>query len=186
MQTDHLHIKNMVCRRCVMTVEDICHNLGIRDAKVSLGEVQFNTAPDEETLKKFYERLRKVGFEPIKSNEMVVLEKVKVLVRNYARNASAKSVNLSSFIEDSIHIDFRYVSRLFSSLEGRTIQKYLMLQRVEYVKELLLDDDMTLAAIADAAGFSSVAHLSASFKKTIGITISDFKTNGSRIPLDEV
>lgn len=83
-------------------------------------------------------------------------------------------------------IDFRYASRLFSTLEGRTIQKYLMLQRVEYVKELLLNNDMTLAEIADEAGFSSVAHLSSTFKKVAGVTISDFKSDGIRKGLDEV
>lgn len=186
MQEGKLHIKNMVCRRCVMTVEDICRDLDIRDAKVSLGAVEFGEMPDEATLHKLNERLREVGFEPIQSEEVVALEKIKALVRHYARNTEEQTLKLSSYIEDSAGMDFRFASRLFSSLEGRTIQKYLMLQRIEYVKELLLDDDMTLAEIADEAGFSSVAHLSAAFKKTVGLTISSFKSSGTRIPLDEV
>lgn len=169
-----------------MTVEDICRELDIPVARVSLGEVEFKETPDETTLQRLYGRLRDVGFEPIKSNELMVLEKIKALVRHYARNAAARSKKLSSYIEDSMPMDFRYASRLFSSLERRTIQKYLMLQRIEYVKELLTDNDKTLAEIADATGFSSVAHLSASFKKTVGITLSDFKSSGRRIPLDEV
>lgn len=169
-----------------MTVEDICRDLGIRGARVSLGVVEVDEMPDEPALREFEERLRAVGFEPIKSNEMVALEKIKAAVRQYARNASLQSLKLSSYLEDAMAADFRYLSRLFSSIEGRTIQKYLMLQRIEYVKELLLNDQLTLAEIADAAGFSSVAHLSAAFKKQAGMTLSDFKTDGTRSGLDEV
>ena len=75
---------------------------------------------------------------------------------------------------------------MFYSLEGRTIQGYLMSQRIEYVKELLSDNELTLAAIADEAGFSSVAHLSRAFKKSQGITISEFRDKGMRIGIDEV
>ena len=81
MPTDTLHIKNMVCRRCVMTVEDICRDLGITDAKVSLGSVSFNTIPDAELMSTFYDRLRAVGFEPLKSHEHIMLENIKAAIR---------------------------------------------------------------------------------------------------------
>ncbi len=186
MQNSQLHIKNMVCRRCVLTVEDICRSLGIDDAKVSLGMVEFKQMPDKEILNQLYEKLENVGFEPLESDDLVLIEKVKALVRFYARNVSAQSVKLSSYIEDSIARDFRYISRMFSLIEGRTIQKYLMLQRIEYVKELLLDNNLTLTEIAFDAGFSSVAHLSTAFKKFVGINISEFKNGGSRLGIDEV
>lgn len=133
-----------------------------------------------------YQMLEDVGFEPLESDDMVLIEKVKAIVRFYARNASAQSIKLSSYIEDSVGRDFRYISRLFSSVEGRTIQKYFMLQRIEYVKELLLDNNMSLAQIAFETGFSSVAHLSNAFKKSVGINLSDFKNSGSRLGIDEV
>lgn len=181
-----IHIKNMVCRRCVMTVEDILRSLDITDAEVSLGSVAIPKMPDNDTMLLLEERLNAVGFELIKSNESVILEKVKALIRNYARNPDLHSIKLSSYIQDSMNMDFRYISKLFSSIESRTIQKYLMRQRIEFVKELLLDDKLTLAEIADAAGFSSVAHISAAFKKSEGINISDFKSSGHRTPLDEI
>ncbi|MCM1519236.1 MAG: AraC family transcriptional regulator [Lachnoclostridium sp.] len=184
MPASRLHIKNMVCRRCVMAVEDICRDLGISGAKVSMGFVDFSEKLDEDTIKRIEERLTEIGFEPIKSAELVAIEKVKALIRNYARHAP--DIKLSAYISDAMAMDFRYVSRLFSTIEGRTIQKYLMLQRMEYVKELLTDNDLTLAEIADRAGFSSVAHLSAAFKKIVGVTISDFKADGVRTGLDEV
>lgn len=186
MEHNIIHIKNMVCRRCIMIVEDIFRSLHIPDAKVSLGSVAIPEMPDNEKMQLLEERLNAVGFELIKSNEAVILEKVKALIRNYARNTNLHSIKLSSYIEDSIDMDFRYISKLFSSLESRTIQKYLMRQRIEFVKELLLDDKLILAEIADVAGFSSVAHISAAFKKSEGINISDFKTSGHRNPLDEI
>lgn len=187
MTSQILHIKNMVCRRCVMTVEDICQDLGINDAKVSLGSVTFGSEHDADTICKFNERLRAVGFESLKSHELVVLEKIKTAIRFYARHyEDSDRRKLSAHIEDSVKLDFRYASRLFSMLEGRTLQGYLMLQRIEYVKELLYDKQMTLAEIADAVGFSSVAHLSRAFKKSQGMTISEFRDAGVRTPIDEI
>lgn len=186
MTSNVLHIKNMVCRRCVMAVENICHNLGIDDANVSLGMVEFSQPLDNITRLKLDEQLRQVGFEPIESNELIALENIKALVRNYARNQSSQSLKLSAYIADETGADFRHVSHLFSSIEGRTIQKYLMLQRIEYAKELLLDHNMTLAEIADATGFSSVAHLSTAFKKAVGVTITEFKRKGTRTGIDLV
>ncbi|WP_303642562.1 helix-turn-helix transcriptional regulator [uncultured Bacteroides sp.] len=177
----------MVCRRCVMTVEDICSDLGIMDATVSLGSVTFPVLPDSDLLNLFYDRLRAVGFEPLKSHEHVMLENIKAAVRYYARHsADNEKSKLSDYMNKAVNMDFRYASRMFSSLEGRTIQSYLMAQRIEYVKELLFDDELTLAEIADKVGFSSVAHLSHAFKKTQGITISEFRDAGMRIGIDEV
>lgn len=177
----------MVCRRCVMTVEDICQSLGIKDASVSLGSIDFNSMPDAVTLDLFFDRLRAVGFEPLKSHEHVVMENIKAAIRFYARHTTSDEKDrLSDYINRAINMDFRYVSRMFSSLEGRTIQSYLMSQRIEYVKELLFDNELTLAEIADRVGFSSVAHLSRAFKKSQGITISKFRETGMRLGLDEI
>lgn len=187
MPSEIIHIKNMVCRRCVMTVEDICQELGLRNAAVSLGSVRFPVLPEAGTLDRLYERLRSVGFEPLESQELVLLEKIKAAVRSYARdNSLGEKGKLSDYLMKVLKKDFRYVSRMFSSLEGRTIQSYLMSQRVEYVKELLSDNELTLAEIADEAGFSSVAHLSRAFKNSQGITISEFRDTGIRIGIDEV
>ena len=177
----------MVCRRCVMTVEDICRDLGIRDVSVSLGRVKFGEIPDARSLEVFFDRLRAVGFEPLQTHEHVMLENIKAAIRHYARhNAVSGKCRLSDFLTDAVRLDFRYASRMFSSLEGRTIQSYLMAQRVEYVKELLSDGVLTLAEIADEAGFSSVAHLSRAFKKSQGMTISEFRDMGSRTGIDEL
>lgn len=187
MPGETIHIKNMVCRRCVMTVEDICRDLGLPDAKVSLGSVDFAVIPDADIMNAFFGRLRAVGFEPLKSHEHVILENIKAAIRHYARHSDCVGhILLSEYLGDAINLDFRYASRMFSSLEGRTIQSYLMSQRIEYVKELLFDNELTLAEIADKVGFSSVAHLSRAFKKAQGITISEFRDTGSRSGIDEI
>lgn len=182
-----LHIKNMVCRRCVMTVEDICRELGLKDARVELGSITLSDSPDQSTLDNLYGRLRDVGFEPLKSPELTTVERIKRAIRHYARhNHDDGKIKLSGYLEDAVKLDFRHLSRLFSSIEGRTIQSYLMSQRMEYVKELLFDNELSLAQIADVAGFSSVAHLSRAFKKSQGMTISEFKDSGQRTGIDEV
>jgi len=187
MSAEIIHIKNMVCRRCVMAVEDICHELDISGAKVSLGSVTFSDLPDHATIQIFHDRLRAIGFEPLQSHELVVLEKIKATARYYARHYTGEAKEkLSAYIEKNTGLDFRYASRMFSSLERRTLQNYLMMQRIEYVKELLFNNELTLAEIADETGFSSVAHLSSAFKKTQGITISQFRNNGARVAIDEI
>lgn len=187
MAAETLHIKNMVCRRCVMAVEDICKELGIKGADVILGSVSFETNPDPATMNALQDRLIELGFEPLKSQEFIVLEKIKSAVRYYARHYSENyNIKLSAYIERAVKLDFRYASRLFSTLEGRTIMSYLMLQRIEYVKELLFDSELTLAEIADKVGFSSVAHLSRTFKKVEHLTISEFRDFGFRAAIDEI
>ncbi len=178
----------MVCRRCVMTVEDICRSLEIGNVTVTLGAVEFDSMPAQDVIDTFFDRLKDVGFEPIKSHEHVMLENIKAAIRSYARHNGIdnENIKLSDYIRRVLKLEFRYVSRMFSSLEGRTIQSYLMSQRIEYVKELLFDDELTLAEIADKVGFSSVAHLSRTFKRLQGITISEFRNTGTRLGLDEV
>lgn len=182
-----LHIKNMVCRRCVMTVEDICRDLGLDDAVVTLGSVSFAEKPAPDVLESLSARLIDVGFEPLRSRELVSLEKIKAAVRYFARHYSTDGkTRLSDYLANSLKLDFRHASRLFSTLEGRTIQGYLMSQRIEYVKELLFDGELTLAEIADKVGFSSVAHLSRAFRKVQGVTISEFRGAGNRTAIDEI
>ncbi len=184
---DVLHVKNMVCRRCVMAVEDICRELELGDVKVTLGCVSFSDSPAPGKMERLCTRLREVGFEPLQSRDLIVLEKIKAAVRHYARHYDiGRKLKLSAYLEETTGFDFRYLSRLFSSLESRTLMSYLMTQRIEYVKELLFDRQLTLPEIADRTGFSSVAHLSRAFKNTEGVTISAFRDNGSRSAIDEI
>lgn len=181
-----LHIKNMVCRRCVMTVEMICRDMGLDATSVSMGEVVLPQSIGDEALGEFRRRLEEVGFSLIDESDVLIVEQAKSAIRTMARDEGAYKYKLSAYVEDRLGEDFAVVSRLFSEREGRSMQTYQMQQRIEYVKELLQDRQLTLAEIADRVGFSSVAHLSRAFKNVQGMTISEYRGAQNRLGLDEV
>ena len=175
-----LLIKNMVCQRCVLTVESILANLEIPAAKVSLGEAELTTALSDSRLKKVETELKKVGFELIETKVNKIVEDIKKLVLGYIKDLSGdKNIKLSSLITQRLHYDYSYLSDLFSSIEGITIEQYFILQRIEKVKELIVYEELSLTEISYQTGFSSVHHLSAQFKKVTGLTPSHFKKIGS-------
>lgn len=176
----------MVCRRCVMTVEAICRELHWHGAAVSMGQVTLPHPADDAQLEAFTRSLEKVGFRLIESRDNQLVEQCKSAIRAMARGEGAYRYKLSSFVEQRVGVDFNTLSRLFSEQEGRSTQAYLMLQRIEYVKELLQDNELSLGEIVDRVGFSSVAHLSRAFKNVQGVTISDYRNAQLRIGLDEV
>lgn len=175
-----LLIKNMVCQRCVLTVESILANLEIPAAKVSLGEVELTTALNESTLGKVEAELKRVGFELIETKTNKIVEDIKKLVLGYIEDLSGeKNIKLSSLITQRLNYDYSYLSDLFSSIEGITIEQYFIWQRIEKVKELIVYEELSLTEISYQTGFSSVHHLSAQFKKVTGLTPSHFKKVGA-------
>jgi AraC-like DNA-binding protein len=133
--------------------------------------------------------LNKVGFELIEKRVNKIVEKIKKLVLEYiGKYADDERLKLSSFITGHIHYDYSYLSDLFSSIEGTTIEQFFIVQRIEKVKELIVYDERSLTEIAYETGFSSVHHLSAQFKKVTGLTPSHFKKIGAekRKSIDQV
>lgn len=166
----------MVCKRCIMTVENILTNLEIPFDGVSLGEIELSRPVPENKLKEFEKELKKVGFELIETRTKKIIEDIKKLILEYiADEESDKKIKLSSWITRKIHYDYSYLSDLFSSVEGITIEQYFIVQRIEKVKELLVYEELSLTEISYRTGFSSVHHLSAQFKKITGLTPSHFK-----------
>src|SRR6476646_380263 len=134
-----LLIKNMVCQRCVLTVESILAKLEIPAAKVSLGEVELTTALNKTTLGKVEAELKRVGFELIETKTNKIVEDIKKLVLGYIEDLSGeKNIKLSSLITQRLNHDYSYLSDLFSSIEGITIEQYFIWQRIEKVKELIV------------------------------------------------
>ncbi len=176
-----LLIKNMVCHRCVLSVEAILSKMKIGYSKVSLGEADLLTTLTAGQLKEFENELVKVGFELIETRVNKIVEDIKKTVLQYLDDRSMeKKLKLSSFITKHIHYDYSYLSDLFSSVEGITIEQFFILQRIEKVKELLVYEELSLTEIAYDMGFSSVAHLSAQFKKSTGLTVTHFKKIGEK------
>jgi AraC family transcriptional regulator len=178
-KTNHLFIKNMVCNRCIMTVENILNQNHIPYAKVSLGEVELERKLSANETKAIDADLQKVGFELIDKRVNKIIEDVKQAVLEYLNlGMDSQNLKLSSFITKTIPYDYSYLSDLFSSIEGKTIEQYFILQRIEKVKELLVYDQLSLTEISYQTGFSSVHHLSSQFKKVTGLTPSHFKKIG--------
>lgn len=175
----------MVCAHCVDAVKRAFTMADIPEAQVCLGLATVptdNVSNDQlNTLDRY---LNAAGFERIDDPEARLIERVKLAVMHHVRHEPCH-YNLSECLHKTLGIDYPSVSKLFSSHEGRTIEKYHIAQRVEYVKELLYYRELNISEIADKAGYSSVAHLSRQFKSVTGLTPSEFiKNNLPRIPLN--
>ena len=184
-----LYIKNMVCDRCISAVHKILSDLKIEHGQVLLGEVLLNTAPTAEQKQLLQERLQEQGFELIDDKKTRIIEQVKkLLIKRVNEELDDTRDNLSGYLSTQLHLDYPYLSHLFSSIEGITIEKYFIAQKIEKAKELLVYDELSLSEIAYKLGYSSVQHLSNQFKKITGLTPSHFKQVGAerRKPLDGI
>jgi AraC-like DNA-binding protein len=186
-----LLIKNMVCHRCVLAVIDILRSGEIEFSQVKIGEIHLTG--ELPGAKKTYlkEKLAGIGFELIDNQAGGLIEKIKKLVILKARNEVDEKearIKLSNYLSSKLHHEYTYLSSLFSSVEGRTIENFFIEQRIEKAKELLVYGQLTLSEIAYELEYSSVAHLSGQFKKITGLTPSYFKEIGNtmRRPLDSI
>lgn len=171
-------IKNMVCPRCILSVEDILNKEDIPFHKVRYGEIHLTIELSEEQKESLSARLNKVGFELIDSRISELVEKIKILLIKRARNeGDSKNIklNISAYLSEQLHYEYTHLSSLFSSAEGRTIENFFIEQRIKKAKELLDCGQMTLSEIALELDYSSAAYLSTQFKKITGITPSYFK-----------
>lgn len=182
-------IKNMVCNRCIMVVQNIFENMGYPPNSVSLGEVIISNPVSADDLEKLRKTLVNFGFEMIDDAKSILIERIKTLIIDMVRyKEDTIKVNYSSYIESQLNKDYTYLSNFFSEITGVTIEKYIINQRIELVKELLGYDELTLSEIAYKSGYSSASHLSVQFKKVTGLTPGHFKQirENKRKPLDEV
>lgn len=184
-------VKNMVCQRCVSAVEDLLRREMIGFEKVNFGEIYLAGDMVDGGKERLRLGLEGLGFEMIESNVGGIIEKVKQLVIRRARNeveGEGGKIKLSVFLSEEVHHEYTYLSSLFSSVEGRTIENYFIEQRIEKAKELLVYGELSLLEIAGALEYSSAAHLSAQFKKVTGLTPGYFREVGAekRKGLDDI
>ncbi len=178
MNNTTLLVKNMVCQRCILAVENILLTSAVSVKKVSLGEVLIGRKLSGEEKDWIARELSLLGFELMDNQKTILIEKIKQIIIKRARNEVDENKNgrkLSHLIATSLHHEYTYLSSLFSSVEGRTIEKYFIEQRVEKVKELLVYDELTLSQIAYLFDYSSTAYLSNQFKKVTGFNPTAFK-----------
>jgi len=177
-----LFIKNMVCHRCTLAVEGILKRLDISFSQVTTGEIHLYNHLEETQRLQLTQELSAIGLELIDNRANHLIEKIKQLVIKKARNEADQAdqkIKLSLYLSQHLHHEYTYLSSLFSSIEGRTIENFFIEQRIEKVKELLVYNEMSLSAISFELEYSSTAHLSSQFKKITGLTPSHFKRVGS-------
>ncbi len=180
----------MVCDRCILAVESELLKLGVTDARISLGEVDLGSrelAPAQ--LQELSANLQKIGFELIDDKKSRLIERIKtIIIEQVHYQGHQEPVKLSVHLAEELHYDYNYLSNLFSSIEGITIEQFHIQQKIERAKELLVYDELSLSEIAFQMGYSSVAYLSNQFKKVTGLTPSQFKQrkDKQRRPLDKL
>ncbi|HEX2846354.1 MAG TPA: helix-turn-helix domain-containing protein [Chitinophagaceae bacterium] len=184
-----LFIKNMVCNRCISAVENEIKKLRVPVKTVKLGEAELEKDLNPEEKAKLQTALTALGFELIDDKKGRIIEKIKNVIIDMIHHQDYDGkTNLSDILSKKLNHDYNYLSNLFSDVEGSTIEKYFIAQKIEKVKELLVYDELSLSEIAFKLNYSSVAYLSNQFKKVTGLTPSHFKQirEEKRKPLDKV
>ena len=179
----------MVCNRCIMVVQNELDKLGLDVKNIKLGEVTLDKEPTTDEKNKLDKALILLGFELIDDKKSRVIEKIKNVIIDLVHHQDNNTkTNLSDVLSSQLHHDYNYLSNLFSEVEGTTIEKYFIAQKIEKVKELLVYNELSLSEIALRLNYSSVAYLSNQFKKVTGLTPSYFKQirEDKRKPLDKV
>lgn len=176
MQTQELTIKNMVCPRCVAAVRKVFLDHGLSIISATLGAVIVKGTLSDGQRSDIESALKLAGFELLNDRQSQLISRIKsLIIEQIHHHSNDANVNFSTYLTDHLPYDYAYLSRLFSAVEGRTIERFVMMQKIEKVKELLTYDELTLSEIAFQLHYSSSAHLSAQFKKITGMTPSTFK-----------
>lgn len=190
MQEAIIHIKNMVCNRCIKVVTDELTKLGFSIKTIELGKVVLARAVDEQELETIRNVLELNGFEMLSDRTSRLISEIKTTILKMVHHEGKipENTRFSEYMSQKVGHDYSYLSNLFSSTEGVTIEKYLIHQKIERAKELLVYDELTLNEISYQLDYSSVQYLSNQFKKITGLTPTHFKKiqKNKRISLDKV
>lgn len=180
----------MVCDRCKSAVKSALDKASISYQSVELGEVELKEPLPQARLEGFKKVIEALGFELIEDKTARQVNQIKNIIIDWVRGTELqnKKINFSSYLTETLHKDYGSLSNLFTSVEGTTIEQYLIHQKIERAKELLVYNELSLSEIADHLNYSSVQHLSNQFKKITGLTPSYFKKVGAekRLSIDKV
>lgn len=185
-----LHIRNMVCPRCLKVVGEELEKLQLQPVDVQLGKVELAEEPSPAQMDNLRQALLQNGFELLENKKSELVEQVKIAIIALIRSGELENLNtnISDYLADTLGRDYNYLSSLFSAEEGVTIARFVVLQKVERAKELLDYNELSLSQIGYQLGYSSVAHLSGQFRQVTGMSPSEYKksTSQSRKPLDRI
>lgn len=171
-----LFIKYMVCPRCITSVEETFKELGIKIVHIQLGIVQIEFDLSKDQLRELDSRLQENGFELLSDRKSKVVSQIKsIIIDSIHHSNEILDESYSELLSSKLYQEYTSLSKLFSAVEGITIEKFILKQKIERVKELLTYDESSLSQIAFDMNYSSSAHLSTQFKKETGMTPSMFK-----------
>jgi AraC family transcriptional regulator len=182
-------LKNMMCRCCVRYLEEKLTNNGVRVLDINLGQVTID-ASVKGSAEKTIEIAEDLGFEIIKKRDLVLVEEIKIAVIeliHHLNNANS-IIRKSDYLVEKLGMSYQHLSKTFSQHEPVTLEKYIILQKIEKIKELIDSDEYTMSEIAYMMDYSSVQHLSSQFKQVTGLNPSDYKKSdrSMRKSLDEL
>jgi YesN/AraC family two-component response regulator len=189
LESKELHIKGMVCRRCIRVVSNELKSLGIEIIFIELGKVVIRDSQQKINMGDIQQLLQQNGFELLTDEESKIIEKVKIIMILMTDDLPIlMKLNLSQILSNKIGKEYTYLSKLFSKIEGITIEKYFIQLKIEKAKELIQDKQLNFTEIAYELGYSSVNYLSNQFKQSIGLNMSDYKklAHGNRKSLDKI
>lgn len=171
-----LYIKFMVSLRCKMMVKEELKKLGLRYIFVDLGVVEVMETISNDQREQLKANLLRSGLELLDDKKSILIEKIKnVITEMIHYTEEVPKVNYSNYISEKLGYDYTYLANTFSEVKGITIQQYIIINKIERAKELLLYDELNLTEISYRLNYSSVAHLSNQFKKITGLSPSFYK-----------
>ncbi|MFA0963344.1 helix-turn-helix domain-containing protein [Roseivirga sp. BDSF3-8] len=171
-----LFIKYMVSLRCKMMVKEELSKLGLHYVYVDLGTVEILEDITEKQKGIIKKNLMQSGLEMLDDKKSILIEKIKnIIIEMIHHSDHLPKENYSAYISNKLGYDYTYLANAFSEMTGTTIQHFIIINKIEKVKELLIYDELTLSEISYKLGYSSVAHLSNQFKKITGLTATFYK-----------
>ena len=182
-----LLIKNMVCPRCIAAVEEVLSSEGLTVKSVSLGDAEVEEDLSSDQCHSVAEKLQGMGFELLDDPRSQLVERIRIAVQQWVRMEKEKErPKMSDFLSRQLNKDYSTLSKLFSEVRGVTIERFAIVHRIEYAKELLCYSQLATSEIAYTLGYSSPAHLSSQFKQVTGMTPKEFRAMGQhdRVSLD--
>ncbi len=172
-----LYIKYMVSIRCKMVVKDELKKMGLHHLTVDLGMVEVMENITDQQREQLKIALRKSGLELMDDKKAILIEKIQnVIIEMIHYSDELPKTNFSDYLCEKLDYDYTYLANIFSETKGITIEHFMILHKIERVKELIIYDELNLSEIAWKLHYSSVAHLSHQFKKVTGLTPSYFKS----------
>lgn len=182
-------IKNMVCDRCIKVVRNELGEAGVEVKDVELGRLVYESTNKTEDVKKLDKVLIENGFERLESSDRILVEKVKLsLIRLLDKLPVQRTGTLSSYLSEETEYDYARLSRIFSSTENTTLEKYFIKLKIEKVKELIQSREFNFTEISQLLDYSNVNHLSRQFKSETGMNLTDYKSidENFRNSLDQI